>query len=229
MKSNLNGKTAIVTGSGRSIGKVLAIALAKEGVNIIVVARNLKEIKETSEEIKKLNVKSIYIKADLTNENEVKKMVKSSIKHFKKIDFLINNAGLITDRILSKKEREIINVPTNKFDKIMAANLKTAFLCSKEVGNAMKKQGFGKIVNISSNLAKTPAALFGPYSCAKSGLNMLTKILALELKPFNIQVKSISPKGSVKIKEREFGNNIEDKNRVSPNELVTPLIKILKK
>jgi 3-oxoacyl-[acyl-carrier protein] reductase len=227
MKTNLRGKTAIITGSGRSIGKTLAIGLAKEGVNIINVGKNINEIKETCEEAKKFNVKSIYVKADLTNEKQVYSMIKKCQKNFQKIDFLINNAGLITDRVLRENERDLLNVPTNKWDQLMEANLKTAFLCSKYVGKIMKSQGYGKIINISSNLSRQPLALFGPYSCAKAGLDMLTEIFALELRKNNIQVNSISPSGSVKIKQREFGDIKHDNQRTNPEELLLPIIQIL--
>lgn len=220
----LKNKVAIVTGSGRSIGRVLALALAKQGANVVIVARNKQEIENVKEEIILTGVKSLAIKADLTNERDVRLMVDSVMKKFGKIDILVNNAGLITDRILPENERGILDVPSKKWDKIIEVNLKTAFLCSQKIGTVMKSQGYGKIINISSNLVKQPTKLFGPYSCAKAGLEMFTKILALELGDYNIQVNSLSPSNSVNITQREFGNNLI--NRTSPEKLVAPLMKI---
>src|SRR3989344_3341745 len=96
----LENKIAIVTGSGRSIGKILALALAKEGATVITVGRNKVEIEETTQLIKKTGGKSVSIRADLTKEKDVKKMVEIVLNKYRHIDILVNNVGIVTDRIL---------------------------------------------------------------------------------------------------------------------------------
>jgi 3-oxoacyl-[acyl-carrier protein] reductase len=220
---NLNNKIIVITGSGRSIGRVLALALAKEGANIVLTARNKEEINSVKKEIESQGGTAIAVKTDLSVEKDVVNLVKVVLEKWNKFDVLINNAGLVTDRVLNVDERELLDIPYNKWKYLFDVNLNTTFLCSKHFGKVMRDQKFGHIVNISSNLGKNVFKGFGAYSCAKAGVEHFTKILALELEDFNIKVNCLSPSYSIKIKEREFDNGLQGKN---PEEMIDPVKKL---
>lgn len=223
MKKILNHKIIIVTGSGRSIGRAIALALAEKGATIVNVGRNYAELNETSHIIESRGGQSIVIKADLTSDKDTEEMVGDVLKKYSHIDVLINNAGMVTDRILPLDQRAITEIPTDKFDALISANLKTTFICCREVGKVMRRQRFGHIINISSKLAKVPVAGYGPYSSAKAGVEMITKILSVELKQFNVFVNALSPGESIEIKEREYGLN---EKRGQPDQIINPLVKL---
>src|SRR5699024_9946836 len=140
----LQGKNALVTGSSRGIGKAIALQLAKQGVNIAVnYAGNEARAEEVVQEIKNLGVDAIKIKANVTNEQEVKAIVKEVISTFGNLDILVNNAGITKDNLLMRMKVE-------EFDQVVETNLKGAFLCTKAVTRQMMKQRDGKIINIAS-------------------------------------------------------------------------------
>src|SRR5690606_7882805 len=121
----LSGKTAIVTGGSRGIGKSIAIELAKQGANVVVnYAGNEQKAQEVVEEIERLGVQSIKVQADVANEEQVKEMIKQTIDSFGRVDILVNNAGITRDNLLMRmKETE--------FDQVINTNLKGVFMCTK--------------------------------------------------------------------------------------------------
>ncbi len=163
----LENQTAIVTGGGRGIGRAIALALAREGVNVLVCGRHEKTLKQTASEIQTLGRQALAIVTDISREKEVETLVQSAISEFGCINILVNNAGI------AGPTAPITNVSRNDWDETIAVNLTSAFLCSRAVLPGMIERRSGKIVNISS---------VG-----------LTKTLAQEVGPHNIQVNAILP------------------------------------
>ena len=182
-EKNIENKVAIVTGGSKGIGASIVKKLAQNGY--IVVLNYNKSEKEAKEIENKYDNVYAY-KADISNYDEVKALVDFTINKFKKIDLLINNAGI--DLIKTINDTSI-----EEFDKILKTNLYSAFFTSKEVSKYMINNKFGKIINISSIWGIIGASCEMTYSVSKAGLDAMTKSLAKEFGPSNIQVNSIAP------------------------------------
>ena len=182
---NLNGKVAIVTGTSRGLGKVMAIALAKAGANIVGVG--VSDMSETKEEIQKIGRQFLEIKADLTNTKSVDKIVSETVKKFGGIDILVNNSGTI-------RREDAINYKEKDWDDILNLNLKILFFLSQKVAKQfMKQETGGKIINIASMLSFQGGIRVPAYTASKSGVMGLTKALANEWAKYNINVNAIAP------------------------------------
>jgi len=182
----LEGKTAIVTGSSRGVGKAVAMAFGKEGANVIVnYSANMTAAEEVVEGIKSCGCRSIAIKADVSKKAEVEVLAKAAMDEFGRIDILVNNAGFT-------KPAMMLKMTEDEWDQVLDIHLKGAFLCSQAVAHHMKDQNSGKIINVTS-----VAGIMGTvgqinYSAAKGGLLSLTKSAARELARYNICVNVIS-------------------------------------
>ncbi len=183
----LKGKTAVVTGSGRGIGREVALSLAREGANVVVVSRNQKEIESVAKEIKALKVKALCVKTDVSSFKDVNLLVEKTMKEFGRIDILVNNAGIFESSLLSQMTEE-------QWDRMISVDLKGVFNCTRAVINHMIKQKYGKIVNISS-IAGTALGFPGSthYSSSKAGIIGFTQSLAMEVAQHGINVNSIAP------------------------------------
>lgn len=184
----LKNKTILITGASRGIGYQTAYEVAKEGANVIINYNNsIKQAKELEQQLKKeFGTKTLLVKADIKNEQEIIEMVNESINHFKKIDVLINNAGMCKDTTFEDKTKE-------NFMEILETNLIGTFLVSKHVSQHMLKEKSGKIINITSTNATYsyyPESL--DYDASKAGVISLTHNLALHLSPY-ITVNAVSP------------------------------------
>ena len=184
---DLVDKVAIVTGAGRGIGKAIAIALAREGANVVVNDIDIQTAEEVVKEIKSLGWKALAIQVDVSDSIEVNQMVQSAIKKFKRVDILVNNAAII-------KRGSIEDLNEEDWDRVLDVNLKGAFNCMKAVAGIMKKQRYGKIVNISSIAGKIGDLASAPcYGASKAGMICLAKSLARELAAYNINVNVVAP------------------------------------
>jgi len=193
LMNNLKGRVAIVTGSGRGIGRSTAVLLAKMGARVVVnMKRNIEEGNETLKQIKEVNGEGLIIQADVSTDLGAKKLINETLETFGTIDILVNNAGVG----IAKSLHEIDEI---LWDKQINTNLKSAFLCSKYASEIMIKKGWGRIINITSVAGLIGMALLIPYSAAKAGLIGLTKALAAELSPYGITVNAIAA-GLVKTK-----------------------------
>jgi len=182
----LNSKTVIITGANRGLGKHTAIYLAKNGLNVVITYRkNKKEANELLKILSKLT-NILVIKCDITNQNDIKKMVNTTKKKFGNVDILINNAGIHDDSIVTKMNFQ-------KWNKVIETNLTGTFNVTKEVLPIMKKSKFGRIINISSFVALTGAAGASNYAASKAGIIGFTKSVAKEIARYNITANVISP------------------------------------
>jgi NAD(P)-dependent dehydrogenase (short-subunit alcohol dehydrogenase family) len=182
----LKNKIAIVTGGGTGIGKAIAVEMAKEGAKVVVSGLHVEQCQEVVEEIAKLGGEAIAIGCDVSKQKDVDAMIKETIKKFKQIDILVNNAGILVQKPLAETTEE-------DFDKTMNVNLKGVFLCSKAVTPGMIKRKKGKIVSIASIAGKVGFPNLSAYCSSKAAIINLTREMALELAPYNINVNAIAP------------------------------------
>lgn len=184
----LAGKAAIVTGSSKGIGRTIAIALAREGAGVVVNGREAKDIESVAEKINSSEGKALPFLADVTNVNDVQRMVDKTLRTFGSIDILVNNAGGGSPSTLLEK------IEPNLWEKEIRVNLTGAFLCSRAVIGQMKKQCSGRIINISSQAGRGSSELAGiPYASAKAGLLGFTRQLAREVGSYGILVNAVAP------------------------------------
>ncbi len=199
----LEGKTVVVTGSSRGIGRAIAIKAAEEGANVVVNSRKKKSADKVAKEIKDMGGNAIGVKADVSKSNDIKKLIKKTVDEFGKLDVLVNNAGII-------KYSSFIELKEKDWDKLMDVDLKGVFLCSQEAAKQMIKQGDGgNIVNISSIAGFIGFMNLPHYCTAKAGVIELTKQMALELAPHKINVNCVGP-GAIKT---DMTKNIEDSEK----------------
>jgi NAD(P)-dependent dehydrogenase (short-subunit alcohol dehydrogenase family) len=170
------------------MGRAIALKFAEEGCDVVVTSRHLTEAQKVAKEVEKLGRKALGIKADISKSAEVNDMVAQTIKKFKKIDILVNNAGGV-----DVKGGDTTDATEADWDHILDINLKGVFLCCMAVVPYMKKQKYGKIINLSSMGAVHPAASVLHYHAAKAGVIGLTINLAFELAPENIYCNVIVP------------------------------------
>ncbi len=183
-------RIAIVTGAGskRGIGRTTALTLARDGADVVVGDLDLQGAEEVVDKIKALGRRSFAVQTDVSKQEDVSRLVQRVIDQFGRIDILVNNAG-ITQPI------KVLDMTEADWDRIITTNLKGTFLCSKAVLPAMIKQGYGRIVNLSSVSAKRGGGVFGGahYSAAKAGILGFAKALAREVAAYGITVNSVAP------------------------------------
>lgn len=187
---SLKDKTAIVTGGGRGLGLQIAAAYAEAGANVVICSRNLDVCRQITDAFKEKGVRSLAFKCDVSNPEEIQHVVDETIKEFGRIDILVNNSG-------TSWGAPALEMPADKWDKVMDINLKAVFLFSQAVGKVMVEQRSGKIINIASIAGmggQDPAIMDAiGYSVSKGGVIAFTKDLAVKLAPYNVHVNAIAP------------------------------------
>ncbi|HUC01814.1 MAG TPA: 3-oxoacyl-ACP reductase family protein [Candidatus Paceibacterota bacterium] len=181
------GKTVIVTGGSRGIGRAIALEFGKEGANVVVnFFKEKGKAEEVAGQIESSGGHALIYQADVSLEEEVGKMVAAGMEKFGRVDILVNNAGIVVDKRFSEKTVE-------DWQKMLAVDLIGPFICAKAVIPIMKKQKWGRIINISStNGVDTTSPESIDYDAAKAGLISMTRNLAEELAP-DILVNSVAP------------------------------------
>lgn len=183
----LKGKTAVITGSGRGIGKAIAMKLASFGANIVINDVPSSDYADaTCEEIKALGVECIVVKGDVRNSEDVAALIKTALDKFGKIDIFVNNAGITRDGLMLRMSEE-------DWDLVLDINLKGAFNCIKAVARPMMKQRGGSIINIASVVGVMGNAGQANYSASKAGLIGLTKTTAKEFASRGIRCNAVAP------------------------------------
>lgn len=183
----LTGKTALVTGASRGIGRAIALKLAQAGANIVVnYAGSEAAASETVEQVKALGRDAIMVRANVSDSEDVNEMFKTALEHFGNIDILVNNAGITRDNLLMRMKEE-------EWDAVIDTNLKGVFNCVKAATRPMMKQRSGKIINITSVVGVLGNAGQANYVAAKAGVIGLTKTAARELATRGITVNAVAP------------------------------------
>jgi 3-oxoacyl-[acyl-carrier protein] reductase len=183
----LKGLVAIITGSGKGLGKAIAERFSQESAWVSLWDVDLRLVEKMKEALDPSGKRAMAVQADITNEREVEKAVSEVLKKFKRIDVLVNNAGI-------SRHKPIEGMSLNIWDAVIQTNLTGVFLCSKAVIPIMKRQGRGKIINISSLGGRTGRPGVGVnYAASKAGVIGLTQTLARELGPAGIYVNAIAP------------------------------------
>lgn len=185
-------KTAVVTGGASGIGAATARALGREGARLAVMDMNPSGLRKMEEEMKKEGVPFMDVEGDVSQESAVESLIKQTVSRFGGIDILVNNAGISPKH--KGKKANLWEMSVAEWDRVMAVNIRAAFLCSRLVVPKMIERKGGAIVNVSSLAAKVGSAVTGcHYVISKAGVVGLTKILAREVAEFGIRVNAVAP------------------------------------
>jgi 3-oxoacyl-[acyl-carrier protein] reductase len=184
---DLKGKTAIVTGSAKGIGKAIALAFAREGCNVVVSDVSEADCAQAVGEAEALGAGAVGVKCDVSVPADAKALVEKAVAAFGSVDVLVNNAGIYP-------YAPFLDMTEAQWDKVITINLKGTFLCSQAAARQMAKQGRGgRIINIASIAASVGFPALSHYCASKGGIAAFTRALALELGPQNITVNAIAP------------------------------------
>ncbi len=183
---DLSGKVAVVTGGGRGIGRAVALGLAECGAKLVLASRTQEDLDKVANEIKESGGDALPVATDLMVGEQIDGLVEATIKTHNRIDILINNAA-------RSFLRPLMELREDGWDKIFGVNCKAAFLLSRAVAKIMAKQGGGRIINITTVGAVRGGGGMGVYHASKAALSMLTKCMAVEWAPLNINVNAVGP------------------------------------
>ncbi len=183
----LEGKVALVTGGARGLGRVISEALAGAGAAVALSARNLDQATEVAREVAKATgKKALGVRADVTRDDDVRAMVESVLAAFGRLDILVNNAGI-------NIRGPIEQLSEDEWDQVIDTNLKGPWLCCRAVAASMRRQKWGRVINVSSMLGEISMPGRTPYASSKGGLTLMTKTLALEWAADRINVNALCP------------------------------------
>lgn len=183
---NLSGRKALITGASQGIGRACALKLASCGASVALVARNQEKLEQVAREIARSGVSTMVAVADLEDEAQIQKAIKTVLGEFGKLDILVNNAGVTRDQLLLRMKRA-------DWDKVLSTNLTSAYLCTQQVVGSMLKQRWGRIINITSVFGQMGQAGQANYAASKAGLIGFTMALARELGSRNITSNAVAP------------------------------------
>ena len=212
MASDLNGSTALVTGSDRGIGKGIAFELARAGCRVAINFHSEPDLAEaTVAELRALGADAFPVQGDVSIASSVEKMFATVIERFGRLNIHVNNAGVQT-------WKRLLDVTEAEWDLVIDTNLKGCFLCTQAAARHMKDHGGGAIVNIGSGCNKLAFPDLVAYTASKGGIEMFTKVAAVELGPHNIRVNCVAP-GAVEVERTK----LEDPDYAGTWGRITPL------
>jgi 3-oxoacyl-[acyl-carrier protein] reductase len=187
MNMNLSSRVAIVTGSGRGIGRVIALKLAESGVRVVLNdIGDVKPVEAVAQEIKTMDVECLQVMGDVSKGKDVDHLVEETLSAYKRVDILVNNAGIARDQLLLRMSEE-------DWDKVLAVDLKSVFLCTRTVLRPMAKQRWGRIINISSIVGIIGNKGQANYAAAKAGVIGFTRAVAKEVASHGVTVNAVAP------------------------------------
>jgi 3-oxoacyl-[acyl-carrier protein] reductase len=182
----LDSRIAVVTGAASGLGKAIALLFAREGANIAIIDLKAEEAEAVVRGARDLGRRGLALVADVSDEAQVQQAMDYIFRELGEPDILVNNAGIDTTSIVEE-------MPTAMWDEMIRINLKSVFLCTRAVLPSMRRKGYGRIVNISSQLAHKGGAQMAHYAAAKAGILGFTRSLSYEVAKDNITVNAICP------------------------------------
>lgn len=185
---NLKGRVAVITGASSGLGKQMAKGFAKQGANLVIMARRVEKLEELKQELEKEDVKVLPVKCDVTNSEDVKNAAEVAKKEFGKVDILVNCAG-------SSKDKGVLEMNDEEWDFTIETDLSSVFKVTREFANIMKENNYGRIINIASmyGLVGNSEIPTIAYHASKGGVVNFTRAAAAELAKYNITVNAICP------------------------------------
>lgn len=183
---DITGRVAVVTGASKGLGRAIAGALATAGADVALVSRTQSDLEVVAEEIRSRGRRALAVSADVTKEDDVRRMVSAVTDHFGRVDILVNNAGI-------EGQGAVVEMDAQRWDHVMHVNLRGPMLCTKHIGPHMIAQKRGKVINVASVMATRAARYLSPYLASKAALVQLTRGTALEWIHHNIQVNALCP------------------------------------
>ena len=183
---NLEGRVAVVTGASGGIGKAIALALAAHGADVVVAGRNPDKTQAAAEEVAASGRKALPFILEITSRASAEAMAEAALQEFGRIDILVNSAGM-------NIRKEILEITDSDWDQVLTTNLKGVLYCCQAVGKHLVERKYGKVINISSISSFLGHPARGAYAASKGGLIQLTRVMATEWAPFNVNVNAISP------------------------------------
>jgi NAD(P)-dependent dehydrogenase (short-subunit alcohol dehydrogenase family) len=212
MSQNLEGKTALVTGASKGVGKGIALELGRAGCDVVVnYHSDAGGAQATVDELTKMNRRAFAVKADVGDSAEVRRMFDEAVARVKRLDILVNNSGTQTFKALLELEEE-------EWDLVIRTNLKGCFLCTQRAALHMKDTGGGgSIINIGSGCNKVAFPKLVSYTASKGGIEMFTKVAACELGVYKIRVNCVAP-GAIEIErtKQEVGDYAKTWGSLTP-------------
>ncbi|MGX5850584.1 SDR family oxidoreductase [Mesorhizobium sp. PL10] len=201
----LEGKTAVITGAGRGIGRATAHALAREGANIVLAAPEIDQIEAVAAEVRAIGREALAVQTDIQHKAQVTALAQAAFERFDAVDILVNNAGVAI-------HNAIPNIKEEDWDWMMAINLKGTFLCTQAFFQHMCERKSGHIVNIVSRAGKVASAKFGAYAASKFGMLGFTQTTDAEGVEFGVKATALCP-GAVDTQQRAE-NHIDDHSKL---------------
>ncbi|WP_086643861.1 SDR family oxidoreductase [Acetobacter sp. DsW_063] len=201
----LEGKTAVITGAGRGIGRATALELAKEGANIVLAAPELDQIESVAAEIRALGRQALPVQTDIQYKTQIEAMAKAAIERFGSVEILVNNGGVAI-------HNAIPNIKEKDWDWMMAINLRGTFLCTQAFFQHMCDRKEGHIVNVVSRAGKAGSAKFGAYVASKFGTLGFTQVTDAEGLEFNVKATAVCP-GAAATQQRAE-NHVDDESHL---------------
>lgn len=196
MAEDLFGKTALVTGASKGIGRGIAVELAKRGCDVAINYHSDRAgAEQTARQIEAFGRRALLISGDVGSASHVAKLFQEVLKSFSHLSILVNNAG-------TQVWKALLELEELEWDRVINTNLKGVFLCTQQAGRHMKEQGGGRIVNIGSGCNKIPFPNLVSYTASKGGIDMFTRVSAVELGPYGITVNCVAP-GAIEIERTQ--------------------------
>ena len=197
MPGDLHGKTALVTGASKGIGRGIALELARRGCDVAINYRSDRAgAEQTASEIEALGSRALVVGGDVGRSADVTHLFQEVLSDFSQLSILVNNAG-------AQVWKSLLELEEGEWDRVINTNLKGVFLCTQQAGRKMREQRDGRIINIGSGCNKIPFPNLVSYTASKGGIEMFTRVAAVELGPFGITVNCVAP-GAIEIERTKL-------------------------